>query len=178
MKIAFVGTHGVGKTILCVDVFAFLRKNNFTVMPLLEVARYCPLPINENTTLEAQLWIIHKQIAFEIREASQCDILITDRSVLDNYAYLVNRFGEQKYLHSMLKNWMNTYDYCFRVPITERKIQNDKFRSLSKAFQKKIDKLVVELFDKFKVPLIELHPSDWNKWPNQVIGIIKKNLKK
>ena len=176
MKIAFVGTHGVGKTILCMDVFTYLRKKNVAVMPLLEVARYCPMPINEDTTLEAQLWILHKQITFEIRDSTQCDVLVTDRSVLDNYAYLVNRFGEQEYLHPMIKNWMKTYNFCFRVPVTENRIQNDKFRSLSKKFQKKIDSLVEELFNEFKIPLVELDPEDWDKWTRQVITWIKKDL--
>jgi hypothetical protein len=49
MKIAFIGSHGVGKT-------------------------------------TAQAWILHTQIAQEIATEAQNEIVICDRSVLDNYA--------------------------------------------------------------------------------------------
>jgi hypothetical protein len=39
--------------------------------------------------MEAQAWIFLTQMAEEIRSGSQHDALVCDRSVLDNYAYLV-----------------------------------------------------------------------------------------
>ena len=47
MKIAFIGTHGVGKTTLCYDLAAALKKRDLTVELVREVARECPLPINQ-----------------------------------------------------------------------------------------------------------------------------------
>jgi hypothetical protein len=70
MKVAFIGTHGVGKTTLCFDLAARLKRLDMNVDIVREVARHCPLPINRDTTLEAQAWILHTQIAQEIAAGS------------------------------------------------------------------------------------------------------------
>ena len=46
MKIAFIGTHGVGKTTLCYDLAALLKRQGLNVDVVKEVARLSPLPIN------------------------------------------------------------------------------------------------------------------------------------
>src|SRR5258706_8048942 len=89
MKVAFIGTHGVGKTTLCYDLAALLKRRGLNVDVVKEVARLSPLPINRKTSLAAQTWILMTQVAEEIRSASQHQVVICDRSVLDNYAYMV-----------------------------------------------------------------------------------------
>ena len=89
MKLALIGTHGVGKTTLAYDVCALLKKQGQNVELVTEVARRCPFPVNEGTTLEAQLWILHTQIADELAAAQRAQTVICDRSVLDNYCYLI-----------------------------------------------------------------------------------------
>ena len=54
MKIAFIGSHGVGKTTLCYDLASRLKRQDRAVDLVKEVARRCPLPINRETTREAQ----------------------------------------------------------------------------------------------------------------------------
>jgi len=60
------------------------------------VARLSPLPINRKTSLEAQTWILATQVAEEIRSAANHDVVVCDRSVLDNYAYLLFACGRQR----------------------------------------------------------------------------------
>jgi len=43
MKIAFVGSHGVGKTTLCFDLAAQLKRRGVNVDMVKEVARASPL---------------------------------------------------------------------------------------------------------------------------------------
>ena len=83
MKIAFMGSHGVGKTTLCYDLAGILKKHMPRVDIVKEVARACPLPINKDTTLAAQSWILHTQIASEITAQAQNDAVICDRCMLD-----------------------------------------------------------------------------------------------
>ena len=66
MKFAFIGTHGVGKTTLCFELAALLKKRDRIVEMVHEVARFCPLPINRETTTDAQSWILHTEIAEEL----------------------------------------------------------------------------------------------------------------
>ena len=69
-KIAFIGTHGVGKTTLCYDLAAALKKHGAVVDIVKEVARLSPLPINRQTSLDAQMWILSTQIADNFRNNS------------------------------------------------------------------------------------------------------------
>jgi len=49
VKIAFIGTHGVGKTTLCYDLAAVLKRRGLDTDIVKEVARLSPLPINRKT---------------------------------------------------------------------------------------------------------------------------------
>ena len=79
MKIALIGSHGVGKTTLCFELAARLKRRNIDVEIVREVARRCPLPINLDTTVGAQEWILHSQIALEIEAAARHDVVLCDR---------------------------------------------------------------------------------------------------
>jgi len=141
MKIAFIGAHGTGKTILCHELAAWLKKNDKEVEMVTEVARDATkvgLPINESTTVEAQTWIILTQIAKEIEAEKHAKIVICDRSIIDNYVYLFHSFGQQKHLEELIKKHMTTYDFLFKVPIFYQ-LKEDGVRALDEKFQKVID---------------------------------------
>ena len=71
LKFGFIGTHGVGKTTLCYGLAARLKARDVVLDIVHEVARRCPLPINERTSLAAQSWILHTQIADELVAAAR-----------------------------------------------------------------------------------------------------------
>ena len=95
LKIAFVGTHGVGKTTLCFDLAAQLKRLDLGVELVKEVARRCPLPINEQTTPDAQAWILHTQMAEELSAAASYEVVICDRSVLAAGSRLNDRISQR-----------------------------------------------------------------------------------
>ena len=43
MKVAFIGTHGVGKTTLCFDLAARMKRLDLSVDIVKEVARQCQI---------------------------------------------------------------------------------------------------------------------------------------
>ena len=90
LKLALIGTHGVGKTTLAYEICSLLKKADHNVELVTEVVRRTPFPANEGSTVEDQLWILHTQIARELDASSRAEHLICDRSVLDNYCYLVS----------------------------------------------------------------------------------------
>ena len=57
-KIAFIGSHGVDKTTLCYGLAARLKVRDVSLDVVHEVARRCPLPINEETGVASQSWIL------------------------------------------------------------------------------------------------------------------------
>ncbi|HXV16463.1 MAG TPA: AAA family ATPase, partial [Gemmatimonadaceae bacterium] len=134
LKVAFVGTHGVGKTTLCFDLASQLKRLDLGVDIVKEVARRCPLPINEETTPDAQAWILHTQIAEELEAAATYEVVICDRSVLDNYAYLVARVGRRAELDPLVGSWIRSYDALFKVPVVGLP-SYDGTRAVSPTFQ-------------------------------------------
>ncbi|HVD59645.1 MAG TPA: AAA family ATPase [Gemmatimonadaceae bacterium] len=163
MKIAFVGSHGVGKTTLCFDLASQLKRLDLGVDLVKEVARRCPLPINEQTTPDAQAWILHTQIAEEIAASAMYEVVVCDRSVLDNYAYLVARVGRRVELDPMVGSWIRTYNALYKVPVLEAP-SFDGTRATSRSFQMEIDSLIDELLRAFDVEVQQLDPMDRDGW--------------
>jgi nicotinamide riboside kinase len=171
LKIAFVGTHGVGKTTLCFDLAAQLKRLDLAVDLVKEVARRCPLPINEETTLDAQAWILHTQVAEEIAAMAMYEVVVCDRSVLDNYAYLVARVGRKPELDTLVREWIRGYDALFKVPVIAAPTFDGK-RAVSPAFQLEIDALIDELVEAFDVPVVRLDATDRDGWIGAVLGAL------
>jgi GTPase SAR1 family protein len=163
LKIAFVGTHGVGKTTLCFELAAQLKRLDLGVELVKEVARRCPLPINEDTTIDAQGWILHTQIAEEMEAAATYEVVVCDRSVLDNYAYLVARVGRRPDLDPMVGEWISTNDALFKVPVLNAP-SFDGIRAVSPTFQMQIDSVIDELVSAFAVGVTDLDPLDRDGW--------------
>ena len=147
MKLALIGTHGVGKTTLAYEICSLLKKADHNVELVTEVARRSPFPVNEATTLDGQLWILHAQIAAELDAAARAPHVICDRAVLDNYCYLVNKCGRQTQLEHWLEWWMQSYSLLVAVPPLADGIPPDGFRSENLEFQHRIHDLLGELLE-------------------------------
>jgi nicotinamide riboside kinase len=172
MKIAFIGTHGVGKTTLCYDLAALLKRQALNVDVVKEVARLSPLPINRKTSLESQTWILMTQVAEEIRSASQHDVVICDRSVLDNYAYMALACGRQRVIERFVDYWMKTYDLLFKVPLAGE-TPADGVRDTDEFFVRSIDQLVDALL-KEKGLAYEALPPGRESWLDIVREVTRK----
>ena len=175
LKIAFVGTHGVGKTTLCFDLAAHLKRLDFGVDLVKEVARRCPLPINEETTLDAQLWILHSQVAEEVAAMAMYEVVVCDRSVLDNYAYLVHKIGRRPELDQLVREWIKGYDALFKVPVIQAPSFDGK-RAVSRQFQLEIDATIDELVRAFEVPVVSLDPAHRDGWVPAVLEALQLPL--
>lgn len=168
---AFVGTHGTGKTTLCFDVASQLKRLDLGVEIVKEVARRCPLPINEDTTLDAQAWILHTQIAEELEAAARYEAVICDRSVLDNYAYLVARVGRRPELDELVASWVRGYNFLFKVPVLGPP-SFDGMRAVSRSFQLEIDETISRLLADFNVPVLQLDRSAREGWVDVVMNSV------
>jgi len=154
LKFAFIGTHGVGKTTLAYGLAMRLKQLGANVGFLEEVARRCPFPINEDTSLEAQTWILMETMRREIELTQVYPDLVCDRSVLDNYCYLEFRFGRHEALFGLVEHWASTYDLLFKVPIKAEYLDTDGTRSTDMAFQQAIDTTLNRLLEETGIPWI------------------------
>ncbi len=169
LKVAFVGSHGVGKTTLCFELAARLKRRDLRVDMVKEVARACPLPLNRDTTVEAQSWILHTQIADEIAAAARHDVIVCDRAVIDNYAYLVQKFGRNRVFDELMAAWLPTYAALIKVPIIT-KPRFDGVRDTATDYQLEIDQVIESLLKDFRVDCVRLPAWSRDAWIDQVMA--------
>lgn len=174
-KLALVGSHGVGKTTLCFGLAARLKVRNVSLEVVHEVARRCPLPINEGTSLEAQAWILHTQIAEELHAQSRYPLVLCDRGVVDNYAYLKHAFGDQPLLDHLVGGWMSTYDAVVLVPITELP-GSDGMRAVDPVFQHAIEHGVRTELARRGVDFHDLSETPRDDWLARVERLVVERL--
>ena len=82
-----------------------------------EVVRFNPLGLNEGATPEAQLWVLMAQIQQELELRSRAEVLVTDRSVVDNFAYFLRVTGgtDPFDVEPLIRTWALTYDMFVRL---------------------------------------------------------------
>ena len=166
-KLAFIGTHGVGKTTLCYGLAARLKARDVSLEVVHEVARQCPLPINEETSAAAQSWILHSQVAAEIVAAERHPVVICDRSALDNYVYMLLAAGRQEALDGLVSAWMKTYDLLVMVPIIDRP-SPDGLRATDPSFQRAVDEGVRRELQRRELKALLLDGEDREGWVSRV----------
>lgn len=169
MKIALIGTHGVGKTTLCFDLAARLKRRDVDVELVREVARHCPLPINRETSVAAQSWILHTQAAWELEAEATHPVVLCDRSILDNYCYLLAAAGSQPQLEAFVSFWVRTYTLLVRVPLWTSP-RWDGVRDTDLTFQRRIDELLVGQLELRGLSPITLQPDDREHWAERVMA--------
>lgn len=163
LKVAFVGTHGVGKTTLCYGLAARLKSRDVVLEVVHEVARRCPLPINEETGLASESWILHTQIAEEVIAEHRYPVVLCDRSALDNYVYLLLAAGRQEGLDSLVDFWMASYDLLIQVPIVGEATV-DGIRTTDPVFQRAIEERLDREIAERKLSALRLDPAARDGW--------------
>ena len=162
-KIAFIGTHGVGKTTLCYALAARLKRSDVALEIVHEVARRSPLPINEQTTAPAQRWILLAQIADELVAAERYPVVLCDRSVLDNYVYLLLAAGADPLFGPLVERWLGTYDLLVHVPILAGPLP-DGVRAADPGFQRAVEQRLRLEMARRALPVLELDPGASDSW--------------
>jgi nicotinamide riboside kinase len=142
-KIAFIGSHGIRKTSAVLAFAAEVQRAGRSVELGREVVRDNPLGINEGATGEAQLWVLVSQIRQELELARKADVLVTDRGVMDNYAYDLRSCGGTDAFNAepLVRRWSATYDLVVRL-LPDVALQADGIRSTSDAFRDEVEAIL------------------------------------
>ncbi len=167
LKVAFIGSHGVGKTTLCYGLAARLKARDVSLEVVHEVARQCPLPINEQTSVASQSWILHTQVAAEIVASERYPVVVCDRSVLDNYVYMMLAAGRQAALEALVGSWMETYDLLVLVPIIDEP-SPDGLRATDPSFQRAVEDGVRRELKRRELSAMLLEPESREDWVTRV----------
>ena len=154
MKIAIIGAHGIGKTTLAAQMFAYASKTGRKAKLIHEVARSCPLPINEKFTVKAATWIIARHVTLGIEaEAAGYDFIICDRSSFDPITYAINmmpndlsekKIYRQSSLYRFAQQDLKLYDLLVYLKPSSAEILPDGIRLVDPEFQRNISKIFDE----------------------------------
>jgi nicotinamide riboside kinase len=175
-KVAFIGSHGVGKTTLCYGLAARLKRRDVPVEVVHEVARRCPLPINEETSVAAQSWILHTQIAEELVAQARYPVVVCDRSVLDNYVYLLLAAGRQEGPEGLVEFWLRGYNLLVHVPIVEE-LSPDGVRSPDPGFQWAVEERLGQELAARNLRALHLDPAARPGWLDTVERAVWERLR-
>jgi len=162
-KVAFIGSHGIRKTSAALEFAATVQRAGRSAELSREVVRDNPLGINEGATGEAQLWVLVSQIRQELELARKADVLVTDRGVMDNYAYYLRACGgtDRYDVEGLVRAWSGTYDLVVRL-LPDIELQPDGIRSTSDAFRDEVEAILDRVLPTVVAPerMVTLHASD------------------
>ena len=144
-----------------------------------EVIRFNPLGLNEGATPEAQLWVIMAQIQQELELRNRAEVLVTDRAVIDNFAYYLRTTGgEDPFgITPLVRKWSETYDLFVRLQ-PDVPLRIDGVRSTSDRFRTEIEKILNAILPRY-IPedrLVTIQASDiteafdWTSLLERLIG--------
>ena len=142
-KIAFIGSHSVRKTNAVHAFASTIGRAGRSVEVGREVIRFNPLGLNEGATPEAQLWVLMSQIQQELELRRRAEVLVTDRSVVDNFAYFlrVTDSADPFAVEPLIRHWATTYDLFVRL-LPDVALLPDGVRSTSDAFRDEIEAIL------------------------------------
>lgn len=147
IKIGVLGTHGVGKTTLALDLGQQIQKTGkFSVSILTELARECPYPMGVNQSEEATNWLISRQISRELELSRNASLLICDRTSLDALIYTQashkavhkSEKGRLALMERAAHDWLDSYDMLIWIRPSEMLV-DDGFRMIDHGFRDEVD---------------------------------------
>ena len=142
-KIAFIGSHGIRKTTAALAFASVIQRAGRSVEFAREVVRDNPLGINESATGEAQLWVLMSQVRRELELSQKAECVVTDRGVMDNFAYYLRACGGQDRfdVEPLVRAWSRTYDLVVRLT-PDVEIRADGVRSTNDRFRDEIEAIL------------------------------------
>jgi len=178
-KIAFIGSHSVRKTNAVHSFAGAVGRSGRSVEVGREVVRFNPLGFNEGATAEAQLWVLMQQIQQELELRNRADVLVTDRAVVDNYAYFLRVTGGKDPfdVEPLVRNWSATYDLYVRL-LPDIALQPDGVRSVNDSFRDEIEAILNRIVPEYVAAsdLLTIRASevteefDWDALVERLVG--------
>ena len=178
-KIAFIGSHSIRKTNAVHSFAGAVGRSGRSVEVGREVVRFNPLGLNEGATPEAQLWVLCAQIQQELELRNRAEVLVTDRAVIDNFAYFLRvTQGEDPFdVEPLIRRWCETYDLFVRL-LPDVALLADGVRSTNDAFRDEIEAILDRILPQY-IPddrLVTLRASeiterfDWGALLEKLFG--------
>jgi nicotinamide riboside kinase len=185
-KIAFIGSHSVRKSNAVHAFASAVGRAGRSVEVGREVVRFNPLGLNEGASPEAQLWVLMAQVQQELELRGRAEILVMDRSVVDNFAYFLrvtdgaDPFG----VEPLVRRWAQTYDLFVRL-LPDVDLLADGVRSTNDAFRDEIEAILDRILPIYvaddrlvRLPASQVTESyDWMALAERLARVVGQSLR-
>lgn len=171
MKIAFTGSSSTGKTTLAkaLEEKLILKYINVDSRKIIDDLNHSNIDnLNEQEFIDFQkLWLNEKLV-----NEKSIDNFITDRTYIDAIAYMQNRnINNIELFNKYIKN-MDIYDFIFYLPIGRIPFFDDGYRSKNEESNKNVDKLIIELLEKYSIKYHKIVLPDLESSLEYILDII------
>jgi GTPase SAR1 family protein len=158
MRLAFSGSHGVGKTTLVAWLSDYFQANGKSVTVIGGISRALALRgvnIDVHSRTEDHYFYV-AEYARQLLDAGG-EIVINDRTLLDAYAYMRENEAPSRGFAEMMQQLMRWYvrdvDFYFYVPV-EFPLIGDGIRSTDVGYQAVVDRAIQSLLVELRVRFV------------------------
>lgn len=138
--ISIIGAHGTGKSTAISNIIE--KINSFEYVQIKEIARFCPFKTGEKSSGDAQNWIFDYQKQIEILARTRGLPIISDRCLIDQYAYYSYWVGKNNEFEELIIDSYSSSDYIYVFPPNPNYLISDGLRPTDVTFQAEIDKTI------------------------------------
>ena len=187
MRIAFTGSHSTGKTTLLNDIIKYCG-GDIKINSITEVARKIIVkgyPLNQDANIDSYIHYINDQLNEENTYMYECDLFISDNTLLDPVAYamvksqLPRPYIPEYFIEMMTNVWLieqTRYDLYVYFPI-EFPLEIDGIRPSDEQYRKDIDEQIRKLLTKHKINYITVSGDEMQR-KDYLIKVIEEYLGK
>lgn len=191
MKISFSGTPKSGKTSLVEEVKKILSLK-YKVEVVDEVTHKNPFDDNQKSEFKSQFYYMTTQINDEnIKGIAGPDILLCDRSVLDQWVYWLKYISTKKLTDQMVKKdellrnlyrfWIQTYDTIFLIRVDskehEKRIDQTEFRTVDTEYIKNVENIFQKIISEDNLKIHEIwNNNSIDESAQQIIRLISEQM--
>ena len=180
LRIAFVGSSCVGKSTLARAV------RNVFKLPLIEetvrtISEYADIDNVVNISNRERILLQISSILYQKFEESKYEEFVSDRSVLDYYAYFrtlcgdyANKKIQEYYYHWMEENIFN-YSHIFVLTCDVLRVEGDGFRFEDNELNLKIDKFLLQYLNKYSIRYHIVKSEGFEDRVREVLEIIQND---
>lgn len=180
MNIALSGAHGVGKTTLGRGLYQYYHSKYKTYLNA-GIARKIiaqGYALGADATIDSYVEYIIEHLS-ALSQAKEYDLYLSDRSLLDAYAYALNNYRNGRFLitarqlellHQVWELEREKYDLYLYLPV-QFPLEQDGVRPTDEEYQNQISQTIFELLQQYHLTYLKLEGNSETMLQNAVLEI-------
>jgi len=151
MLFSIISAHGTGKTTLVSYLHKSLKTETIPFVIIYGITRHCPFPVGKSSGRPSQNWVMSTQKYFEDNCSNMCCPIITDRNMIDQYAYYIYWAGENKAIEKEIRTRYINNSRIYLMPLNSAYLIADGLRPVDINFQYEINSIILNILERLEI---------------------------